>query len=500
MIILFDLLIKNGLVYDGTSSDPINTDIGVIGDKISAFGRLPKKSKRIIDASDLIVTPGFVDIHTHCDMAFKRTILKKFPNEIPDDIKTNHNLLHQGITSAVTGNCGLGFSDTEKWLELTKSINLSSNVFHLIPYGIVREDIIKDKQPKVLSSKQMNLLKSRVSKEMENGAIGFSTGLEYAPGCFSSTSELIEIAKLVKKNNGIYATHIRNETGKGDFTILDSIKEAIEVARKAEIPLEISHLKLGFPKNDVSVSQIFELIEEARNEGIDITADQYPYNAGNTMLTHLLPNYIKTSNSIKDEYKTISEKNKIKKIISSVFKTLINPAQIIISNYPERKEFEGSNLYEIAEIENKNISDCYADMVCEKVSPWGIFFLTDEKDIKQIASKDYVITSSDCWTVQKDIAKPHPRFYGSFPRKIRKYALEDMMLSLQEAIYSMTSLPSEKFNILNRGKIATGYYADINIIDIDKIKDNATYGNPHQYPDGILFTIINGNIVFEKNK
>lgn len=495
---MFDILIKNGLVYDGTISKPMITDIGIIGDKITALRTLHTNAKKVINASNLIVTPGFVDIHTHCDMAFKRTILKKFPNKIPTEIKMNHNLLHQGISTVVTGNCGLGYSDTAEWLNLTKLMNFTTNVFHLIPYGIVREDIFKEKQPEILSTKQLDLLKNRVSEEMEKGAIGISTGLEYAPGCFSSTAELIEIAKVVKRYNGIYTTHIRNETGKGEFTIIDSIKEAIEIGRVAEIPIEISHLKLGFPKYNVAISQVFELIENARNDGIDVTVDQYPYSAGNTMLTHILPDYFKTSNSIKDRYKTISGKKKIRDTISSIFKTLINPTQITISDYSERREFEGLTLDEIAEKENRNVSDCYTDMVCEKVSPWGIFFLTDEEDIKQIASKGYVITSSDSWTIQKDIAKPHPRFYGSFPKKIRKYVLEDKILSLEKAIYSMTSLPAGKFNLLHRGKIAAGYFADINVIDPDKIKDNATYGNPHQYPDGILYTIINGNIEYEK--
>jgi len=148
-------------------------------------------------------------------------------------------------------------------------------------------------------------------------------------------------------------------------------------------------------------------------------------------------------------------------------------------------------------MENKNISDCYVDMVCEEISPWGIFFLTDEEDIKQIALKDYVITSSDSWTVQRDIANPHPRFYGSFPKKIRKYVLEDKILNLEQAIRSMTSLPAEKFGIKNRGKIKEGYFADINLINLEKITDKATYKNPHQYAEGLEYIFINGNIDFE---
>jgi len=499
---MFDLIIKNGTIYDGTLSEPFISDIGIIGNKISAIGKLPQKAKKIIDAKNLIVTPGFIDIHTHCDMAFKRTILKKYHDAVPEECKRNHNQLHQGITTVVTGNCGLGYSNTEFWLDIVDSIDFSANVFHLIPYGIVREDVFGDNQPKNLSSSQLELLKNRVTEEMENSAIGFSTGLEYAPVCFSSTEELIKIAKVVRKNNGIYATHIRNETGigKGNFNILDSIKEAIEIGKQADIPVEISHLKLGLPKGDVAISQVLELIEKARDEGLDITVDQYPYNAGNTMLTHLLPDEFKTSNSIKKEYKTIFGRKEILKIISQIFETYINPSQIIISDYPHKKEHEGLTLNEISELDNKNVCDCYIDMVCEEISPWGIFFLTDEKDIKQIASKNYVITSSDSWTIQKDVAKPHPRFYGSFPKKIRKYVLDDKMLSLQKAIYSMTSLPSEKFKIEKRGKIKEGYFADINVIDLEKLTDKATYKNPHQYAEGLEYLIINNTLLIDKGK
>ncbi len=496
---MFDLIIKNGTIYDGTLSEPVIADIGIIGDKISAIEMLPVKAKKIIDVKNLIVTPGFIDIHTHCDMAFKRTILKKYHDAVPEECKRNHNQLHQGITTVVTGNCGLGYSNTEFWLDIVDSIDFSANVFHLIPYGIVREDVFGDNQPKKLSSSQLELLKNKVTEEMENGAIGFSTGLEYAPGCFSSTEELIKIAKVVRKYNGIYATHMRNETGigKGNFNVLDSIKEAIEIGKQAEIPVEISHLKLGLPKDDITISQVLELIEKARDEGLNITVDQYPYNAGNTMLTHLLPDKFKTSDSIKKEFKSKAGSRKLKSFINLLFETYINPSKIMISDYPQKREYEGLTLEKIAQMENKNISDCYVDMVCEEISPWGIFFLTDEEDIKQIALKDYVITSSDSWTVQRDIANPHPRFYGSFPKKIRKYVLEDKILNLEQAIRSMTSLPAEKFGIKNRGKIKEGYFADINLINLEKITDKATYKNPHQYAEGLEYIFINGNIDFE---
>lgn len=500
---MFDLIIKNGTIYDGTLSEPVIADIGIIGDKISAIGKLPQKAKKIIDAKNLIVTPGFIDIHTHCDMAFKRTILKKYHDAVPEECKRNHNQLHQGITTVVTGNCGLGYSDTEFWLDIVDSIDFSANVFHLIPYGIVREDVFGDNQPKKLSSSQLELLKNRVSEEMENGAIGFSTGLEYAPGCFSSTEELIEIAKVVRKYNGIYATHMRNETGigKGNINVLDSIREAIEIGNQAEIPVEISHLKLGLPKGDITISQVLELIEKAREDGLDITVDQYPYNAGNTMLTHLLPDEFKTSNSIKKEYKTATGKKEISKKISSIFKTYLNPSQIIISDYPQKKEYEGLTLEKIAQRENMNVSDCYVDMVCEEISPWGIFFLTDEEDNKQIASKDYVITSSDSWTVQKNVARPHPRFYGSFPKKINEFALKNNIISLQQAIRSMTSLSAEKFGIMNRGKIKESYFADINVINLENLTDKATYENSHQYPEGLEYLFINGIMIIDsKNK
>lgn len=488
------------MIIDGISNTEYIGDIGINKDKIVAIGKLRSEAKKVIDATNLIVSPGFIDVHTHCDLTFKQNFNFQNPDRIPSECKNNTNFQYQGVTTVVTGNCGLGFSDTNYWLNLADSINFGSNVYHLIPYGSIREEMFGENQPYQLKKKELELLQYRIVEEMEKGAIGISTGLEYAPCCFASTNELIEIAKVVKKYNGIYATHLRSETGMrtGNCGIIEAIKEAVEICEKAEIPIEISHLKLGKPFGNVNIQQVFGLIENARSKGLDVTADQYPYDAGSTMLSFLLPDKFKSNSGIKNEYKTKKGNKILENCLTDIFSE-IDTNKLIISSYPEKEYLEGLSISKIALIQKKSIIDCYIDMLCENIIPWGIFFLTNQDDVDEIAKQSFVYTVSDGWTISKNMQKPHPRLYGSFPRKIKNFVLEKKLLSLSSAIKSMSSLPAEKFKIKKRGKIKINYFADISIIDLNKIKDNATYLNPHQYSDGIEYLFINGNLIIGNN-
>jgi N-acyl-D-amino-acid deacylase len=499
----FDLMIKGGTVYDGTLAEPRLTDIGIKGDKIAAVGELTDnvKVKRTIDASGLTVTPGFIDVHTHCDLTFKRLGWKRYLAYVMPSFKGNYNYLYQGVTTVVTGNCGYGYTDIDTLLDILESVNFGTNVYHLTPHGIIREELFGEKQPRELSGEQLRAMKKRVEEEMDKGAIGFSTGLEYAPGCYATTEELIEIARVVRSYGGIYTSHIRDESGKigtdGEFGVLRSINEAIEIGRRAEIPVEISHLKVSAPRNNIRASRLLELIERARLKGLDVTADQYPYAAGSTFITILIPRDYVTSDSIREEFKTREGRKEIKKAIEHTF-TYLGPEKTLITMYDEKEDYEGKTIQEIAEIEGRSPSDCYVDMVCEETSPMGVFFSQDIDVIRGIMPHDYIFTVSDGWTVPKDMTKPHPRLYGTFPKKLRRFALDEKIMGLTAAIRSMTSLPAEKFKIKGRGRIAEGNFADIALIDMNTIGDNATYQKPHQYADGIVYLMVNGVMSIEK--
>ncbi|MBN2835179.1 MAG: amidohydrolase family protein [Candidatus Delongbacteria bacterium] len=497
----FDHIIKNGLIYDGTLSTPYRSDIGIINDKIVFIGKLSEiDCKNVINAEKKIITPGFIDIHTHCDLSFKQFIKKMDQNSISQNYINNSNFLYQGVTSVVTGNCGLGYSSTDSWLDFTKRIGFKSNVYHLAPHGSIREDLFGKNQPLNLNDTELKLLLKRISKEIEDGAVGVSLGLEYAPGCFASIKELTEIAKLVKKYDKVLTVHLKLELGRNDkgYSILDAIDEVIDICRFTGVSLEISHLKLGKPKDGIQIDQVIDKITQAKRSGLNINVDHYPYNAGNTMLSFLLPNEYKEGSGIKLKYRNKTGRAKIITILKDFFRD-ISSEDVLISYFPSKPELEGMNLKEMAIEQNKDIYECYVDMLFEDAIPWAVFFLSEENDINKIVRMKDVITVSDGWTVDNKMQKPHPRLYGSFPRKIKKYSIDEKIIDLTSSIRSMTSLPAEKFNIKDRGIIKKGFYADLAIIDLKKLEDRSTYLNPHQYSCGIEYLFLNGKLVIKEN-
>lgn len=496
-----DVIIRNGTIYDGTTDEPYQADIGIRGDKIFAIGSITGRAPRDIDAAGLIVTPGFIDVHTHCDLTFQRVGFKRYLAYTMPSWKGNYNFLYQGVTTVVTGNCGYGYTDSDYWLNLVDTLGFGTNVATLAPHGMLREKLCGADQRPMLSPRELDALKGMVADEMAKGAVGFSSGLAYAPGWLSPTEELIALAKVTRRHGGIYATHIRDETGKptttGGIGVLESLHEAIEVGRRAEIPVEISHLKIDAPINNVHPERILEIIEAARREGLPIHADQYPYDAGSTTITILLPNEFVTSTGLQDRYKTKAGRAEVRAAIEQVF-TYLPPEKTLITMDTTDPSHEGKTLKAIAEQQGKPAADCYVDMVCEEIPPIGVFFSQDMDIVRALMPHDYIITASDGWTVPKGMTNPHPRVYGTFPKKIRQFVLTEKRLDLKAAIRSMTSLPAEKFNLQGRGRIAEGNYADIAVIDMKTLTDHATYLKPHQYAEGVNYLLVNGVVAIEK--
>lgn len=499
----FDILIKGGTVYVGTQPGPQRADIGINGDRICEVGEIEKNAARIIDATDCIVTPGFIDVHTHCDLTFQRTGWKRHLAHLKPSWKGNHNYLYQGVTSVITGNCGYGYTNIERWFGILHSVKFGTNVGHLVPHGEIRAELFEEKQPHELSIAQLDAMKERVAEEMDKGCMGLSVGLEYAPGYISKTVELIELAKVVGNYGGVFVIHMRDESGKideqGRIGILKSVQEAVEIGRRAEIPVQISHLKIASPINNTRASLVLELIERARDEGLDITADQYPYAAGSTHLASLVPLEFQTGTGLKDEFQTEKGREKVKEAVGKTF-SYLPPEKVLITMYPEKDDYEGKTLKEIADIEGRSPLDSYVDMVCEDEAPIGVYFSQDINIVRELMPHDFVFTGSDGFTVPKNMTHPHPRCYGTFPRKIKKFVLDEKLMSLEQAIRSMTSLPAKKFKLKGRGEIAEGNFADIAVIDLKKITDSATYQDPHQYSQGIDYLLVNGEISIAKGK
>ncbi|MFH1387236.1 MAG: amidohydrolase family protein [bacterium] len=495
----YDTLIKGGLVYDGSTDQPGVRDIGIKGDKIVAIGiNLPGSAKKTINAKDLIVTPGFIDVHNHTDLGLLMAIFMSGKKDdlsmINDAWRNNHNYSTQGITTIVTGLCGAGFWDTKQWLGLVKSENFASNVYHLIPYGMLRQQLFGDNQPTKLTKEELEKLKSIVEKEMQNGAIGLTVGLEYAPTCFTTTDELVEIAKVVAKYGGLYDAHIRNQTGLGE---LNSIRETIEIAKRAKIPVHISHIQLNLPWEKVTSKQMLDLIEQARAEGVDITADQHPYDAGYAVLSYRLPDKYKTGTGVNPKYKNPAGKAEMIKETKKIF-TYLGPEKISLTDGPEK--YRNKTIKEIAEIEGKDPAEVYVDLSCLEPAPYALFQEISDKVNREIMPHEYVFTASDGFTVFVPEQSPHPRFFGCFPRKIQKYALSEKLLTLNDAIRSMTSLPAKKFKLTSRGEIKVGNFADIAVIDLKNLKENATYAERSLYSAGIEYLLVNGTLSIDQGK
>lgn len=502
----YDVLIKDGLVYDGSTSGPVVEDVGVRDDKIVAVGKnLTGSTRKIINAQGMIVTPGFIDVHNHTDisilMAWLVTGNAGDLSMITPEWKNNHNYLTQGVTTIVTGLCGGGFRDINQWLGLIDSVKFGSNVYHLIPYGMVRNQLFGDNQPTTLTTQQLDSLKKIVEKEMQSGALGISVGLEYAPDCFTTTDELVEISKVVKKYGGLYVAHIRDQTGtmhkNGLPGVINSIKETIEIGKRADIPVHISHIQLNLPWGNVQAKQMYGLIEQARAEGVDITADQHPYDQGYGIISYRLPDKFKTGLGVNKKYKTPEGKAEMKNETKRIFRFL-GPEKIMLISGPEK--YHNKTIREIAEMERKSPAEVYVDLSCLEPAPFALFHEINDQINREIMPHDYVFTASDGFAVFAPADSPHPRFFGCFPYKIRKYSLEEKLMSLNDVIRSMTSLPAAKFKLKGRGTIVVGNYADIAVIALNKLKEKADYINRGVYSEGVMYLLVNGQISVDQGK
>ncbi|WDP89166.1 MAG: D-aminoacylase [Desulfobacter sp.] len=500
----YDTVLKGGLVFDGTGNAPVITDIGIKGDKIIQTGSIDAPAGQVIDAEGLAVMPGFIDVHTHCDLTFIKSGWKRHLSWIMPSWKGNRNYIGQGVTTVVTGNCGWGFGDIDQWYGSLDRLGFGTNVYHLAPHGVIREALFGPNQPAELNRSQMALMKKRIEAELEKGAIGVSTGLEYAPGLLTPPEELIELNRIVARYGRVYATHIRNESGAlnpatGRIWVEQAIEEAIEVGRQTGVRVEISHLKLAAPFNGNSAALILDPIERARAQGLKITADQYPYAAGSTIISILMPPAFRAAQGIKDQYKTRQGRSQVKKAILEVF-SYMGADKILITMCNENQAYEGKTLAEIGEMENKSPADIYTDLVSGDSVPIGVFFAQDMSVVKEIMTRDYILTGSDGWTVPKGMTTPHPRTYGTFPRKLGKFCREDKLIDASACIRSMTSLPAKTFCMKDRGEIKSGFYADLVTIDMEKVMDRATYLAPHQYAAGITHVMVNGKFALKDNE
>ncbi len=527
----FDILIKNGKIFDGTGNLGFKSDIAVKDGKIVKLQyRIEDSATRTIDASGLIISPGFIDMHSHSDTGIL------YDNKL-------QSIIMQGITTSVVGQCGYSLAPVsekgfdifkrdldmvappgvkpaeitwrtfKEYLEEVEKGKISSNIVPLVGFGPIRIAAGPGYEDRIPTDIEIHEMQELTKEAMEAGAFGMSTGLIYSPQVYSKTEEIIELAKIVADYQGLYFSHIRNE-GSG---LLDAVREFIEIVEKSGCRGgQIAHFKASGKGNWGKSIESLKLVEEANTRGLDITCDQYPYNRGATSMSALLPPWV-MEGGIDETLKRLSseelrEKIKIDMVNESEgfddWYRETGPDKIFISDVKvdEWKDVEGKNVDEITKIKGKaDPRDTIFDMLLENEGEVGITVSSmGEEDIRRIMKNKYTSIGTDGWGVAPEgimaYGKPHPRFYGTFPRIIRKYVKEEGLLTLEEAVRKMTSLSAQKLGLFDRGLIREGMWADITIFDYERIYDKATFEEPHQFSEGIEYVIVNGEIVVEKGK
>lgn len=480
----YDVILKGGTIYDGMGGTPYVSDIGIKNGTIKAIGNIKTSGGKNIDAEGLIVSPGFIDMHTHCDSGLRT-----------ERGKAAKNYLMQGVTTVVTGNCGGGTYRVAAFFSQLESQGMGPNVIHLVGHGTIRASVM-GQEAREPTDEELERIKKLLAQGMEEGAAGFSTGLFYAPGSFAKTKEIVELAHVAKRYDGIYATHIRDESNYS-IGLTAAIEEAVAVGERTGIPVEISHIKaLGKPVWGMA-ENVCTIIESARERGVRVYADQYPYAASSTGLSAaVIPRWVQAGGQMRGRLKNPELLPKIKKEIAENIGRRGGPESLVIVSYPKNRDFDGKSLEEISRMTEKPVVETAIHLVLEG-SPSIISFNMQEADLAYFMKKPYVMTGSDGNVQVPDKSFSHPRSYGTFPRKIRKYVIEKKWITMEQAIRAATSLPAEVLGLDDRGRLKEGFTADIIVFDPDKISDKATYERPHQYSEGVQFLLINGKLVIE---
>ena len=502
----FDLLIRHGKIIDGTGNTWFYGDIGITGDRVAAIGDLSAaKAAREIDATNLVVTPGFIDVHTHAD-----TDLYKQPQA--------ENFVRDGATTIVTGNCGYGVTDVGRYFAHLREHHIALNVATLIGHNNVLK-AVKGDSGDPLTPEQMEKAKAVVRQAMQDGAVGFSTGLIYTPGKYSSTEEIIALASVAGEMGGIYTSHMRSESTE----ILKAIDEALRVGREAHCRVEISHFKLP---SDVAAKiggakTTIQKVLDARAAGQEVWADQYPYTASNTGIATMMPDWVYRHG--KDEaLKILNDPAQVAKILAEmkqeheVTRVRESLAYVVIASCSAHPGYDGKSILQIAQMRKLKthgellstepqplpavtMEDQYRTVI-DIIRDGGaavLFHTMDEREVEDILKFPLISIASDSGVREFGVGSPHPRGYGCNARVLGKYVRERHVISLEEAIRKMTSQPALAFRIKSRGLLRAGYFADINIFDPAKITDLATFEKPHQYSTGFRAVIVNGMAVVE---
>ena len=518
----YDVIIKGGRIIDGSGNPWVSGDIGIRGDRIAKIGNLEGASaKHVVDAHNLVVAPGFIDMLGQSEMALlidNRSLSK----------------LSQGITSEITGEGGSiapqdaltlaplkpeldHYHLTIDWTTLDgyfRRLEKSGTPLNLGTYvgaAQVREAVLGDVD-RVPTPEELEKMKALVREAMRQGAFGVSTALIYPPGHYAKTEELIELAKVAAQYGGIYATHMRSE-GQSE---IKAVEETLRIGREAHLPVEIFHLKvIGKPRWG-TMPKIVEMIQNARDSGQDVSADMYPYVAGGTALASSLPPWVADGGIAKllDRLKDPAVRSRIKQELATEHPDWENlylgsggASGILLSGIenPDFKQYNGKTLAEFATEQKKDPLDALMDLVlADKAQTGAIYFIASEDDLRYGLKQPWTSIGLDASEMSLDgplfDAHTHPRAFGSMPRFLGHYSRDQHLLPLEQAIRKITSLPAQRERLQDRGLLREGFFADITIFDPTTIIDKATYENPAQPSQGVKYVLVNGQLEYEEGK
>jgi N-acyl-D-amino-acid deacylase len=487
----FDVLIRNGRVIDGSGNPWFRADVGIKAGRIAAIGNLANKTAdKTIDAANRAVTPGFIDVHTHVEGAVELNPM-------------GANYLLDGVTTIVTGNCGGSRVDLKTWFEKLEAQKIGLNLATLIGHNSVRSEVM-GRANRLATDEEIAKMQALVDKAMQDGAVGFSTGLIYIPGTYSDTREVVALGKAAGKYNAVYASHMRDEGSK----VKEAITEAVTVGRESGLRVQISHFKIDTPRLWGSSKDSIALVEKFRTEGVDVVVDQYPYDHSSTNLGITLPSW-----ALADGPKAVEERltapETRKRVVAEMKQQLDSLGHkdysyAIVANYSADPARNGKNISEINKAAGRPATlDNEIDTILEMILKGGaqmVYHSMGMEDVERILKYPNTAIASDGGIREFGSGMPHPRSYGTNARVLAEFVRNRATLTLEDAIRRMTSLPARTFRFTDRGLLKPGYAADLLIFDPAKVKDLSTYPDPHHYSEGFDHVFVNGEAVVSEGK
>lgn len=486
----YDLIIRNARIVDGTGSPWYRGEIGVRGDTIASIAQsIPERAAREIDANGQIVTPGFIDIHNHA-------------RENIFELPTADNYIRQGVTTIIEGPDGGSPVPLAPFLAKLDATQKSINIGTFIGQGSVREAVLgrANRRP---TPAELDKMRSLVEDGMKAGAFGMSTGLFYVPGAFTPIEEVIELAKVAGKYGGIHISHMRDEA----FGVIDSVKETIRIGEEGGLPTQVTHHKIVGPANYGKSVETLKLLDAARARGVDATSDQYPYTASsNAFVASMIPQWAQEGGREKmlGRLKNAATRKEIGAETVRIIREERgggDPKNVFFAQCDFDASMAGKNLADVTRARGmeptlENAAET-AMWVVEQGNCQGVFHAMSEQDLERVMRHPATMIASDGWVQILGRGVPHPRSYGTFVRVLGVYVRERNVLTLEDAIRKMTSFPAQRMRIVDRGVLRPGMKADITIFDPARVRDTATFEKPHQYAEGVLSVVVNGQLVFD---